>query len=209
LGRATTTVRTSASAFGGGPIQTWKGFDFTTNARLRRLTLRGGVSAGGQHNDTCAYKAALTELAGRGEWCNSNEVWKPRGSVVASYNFPYGIQMSGTMTSSPGPTRMATMSLPVSATTLTRPLSGNLSINAIEPGTVFGERATAFDLRFSKFFAIARTRSRVMVDMYNAFNTNAATREDYVVVPGGRDNYLVPGTIMPGRLVKLAFQIDF
>ena len=209
LGRATRTVRTSADAFGGGPIQTWKGFDFTANARLRKLTLRGGISAGGQHNDTCAYKAALTELAGRGEFCENSEVWKPRGSVIASYNFPYGIQMSGTMTSSPGPTRAATMSLPVSATTLTRPLSGNLSINAIEPGTVFGERATTFDLRFSKFVAIAKTRSRVMVDLYNAFNNNAATREDYVVVPGGRDNYLTPGTILPGRLAKIAWQVDF
>ena len=44
-----------------------------------------------------------------------------------------------------------------------------------------------------------------MVDLYNAFNTNAATREDYVMVPNGRDNYLVPGTIMPGRLIKLGY----
>lgn len=74
---------------------------------------------------------------------------------------------------------------------------------------MFGERATTFDLRFSKFLSIARTRTRVMLDMYNAFNSNVAVREDYVVVPGGRDNYLVPGTILPGRLLKIGWQIDF
>jgi hypothetical protein len=209
LGRPTRVVRTAAEQFGGGPIQTWKGVDFTANARLKNLTLRGGISAGGQHNDTCAYKGALPELTGRGEWCESDEVWKPRGSVIAAYNFPYQIQVSGTMTSSPGPIRMATMTLPVSATTLGRPLSGSLTVNAIEPGTVFGERATTFDLRFTKFFRLGPTRTRFMVDLYNAFNNNAATREEYVFTPNGRDNYLTPGTILPGRLVKLAFQTDF
>jgi hypothetical protein len=66
-----------------------------------------------------------------------------------------------------------------------------------------------FDLRFTKSFNIGITRLRAMVDMYNAFNNNAATREDYVLTVGGRDNYLSPGTIMPGRLIKLGFQLDF
>jgi hypothetical protein len=209
LGRATRVVRTSADQFGGGQIQTWKGVDFTANARLRNLNLRGGLSAGGQHTDACAHKAALPEITGRGEWCRWDEAWKPRASVIAAYNLPYAIQVSGTMTSTPGPVRAAMMSLPVSATTLNRPLSSNLTINAIEPGTVFGERANLFDLRFTKFLSVARTRTRVMVDLYNAFNNNAPTREDYVLTVGGRDNYLTPGTIMPGRLVKIGFQVDF
>lgn len=209
LGQPTLTVRTNAERFGGGPVQTWKGFDLTANVRLTRLMLRGGLSAGGQYTNTCAYKAALPELVGRGEWCEAREIWKPRGSVVAAYNLPYDAQVSGTLISAPGPIRAATMNLPVSATTLNRPLSGNLQINALEPGQVWGERATTFDLRFTKFFKAGVTRSRVMVDLYNAFNNNSPTREDYVVTPGGRDNYLSPGTIMPGRLVKLAFQLDF
>lgn len=209
LGRVPLVVRRSADGFAGGPKQTWKGFDFTSNTRLGGLLLRGGISAGGQTLDNCAHRAALPEITGRGEWCRSNEVWKPRASVVGAYTFPYGIQVSGTMTSSPGPTRSATMSLPVSATTLTRPLSSNLQINAIEPGTVFGERANLFDLRFGKLIRVGTTRTRVMLDLYNAFNNNAPTREDYVITPGGRDNYLTPGTIVPARLIKLGFQLDF
>jgi hypothetical protein len=209
LGRPNRIVRTSADQFGGGPIQTWKGIDLTVNSRLRSLTLRGGLSTGGQHTDTCGYKAALPEIAGRGEFCEWDEAWKPRGSIIAAYNFPYGIQVSGTMTSSPGPNRLATISLPVTATSLNRPLSANLTINAIEPGTVWGQRSNLFDLRFTKFVSLARTRTRVMVDLYNAFNNNAPTREDYVLTAPGRDNYLTPGTIIPGRLVKFGFQLDF
>ena len=174
LGRVPKTVRTNADQFGGGTVQTWKGYDFTANARLQNLVLRGGISAGGQHLDTCAYKAALPELTGRGEWCVSDELWKLRGSLVGSYNFRYGIQVSGTMSSSPGPARAAMMTLPSSATTLGRPLSAALTINAIEPGTEYGERATTFDLRFTKFIKAGPTRSRY--GGLFAFNNNAPTR---------------------------------
>jgi hypothetical protein len=209
LGRVPVIVRRSADQFAGGPQQTWQGFDFTSNTRLGGLLLRGGLSAGGQTSDNCAHRAALPEISGRGEWCSSNELWKPRASVIGAYTFPYGIQVSGTMTSSPGPVRAAMMTLPVTATTLTRPLSSNLQINAIEPGTVFGERANLFDLRFGKLLRFRTIRTRVMVDLYNAFNNNAPTREDYVITPGGTDNYLTPGTIVPARLIKLGFQLDF
>jgi len=208
-GRVPLTVRTSARDFGGGPKQTWKGFDFTTNTRFGGLLLRGGLSSGGRSQDNCAYRAALPELAGRGEWCKSDEHWKLRASIVGAYTFPYGIQVSGTMTSSPGPERAATINLPVSATTLGRPLSSLLQINAIEPGTVFGERANLFDLRFGKQFNFGRAQTRLMVDLYNAFNNNAPTREDYIITTGGADNYLTPGTIVPARLVKIGFQVDF
>ena len=44
-----------------------------------------------------------------------------------------------------------------------------------------------------------------MFDLFNAFNANAITREEY----GLGSSYLAPLAIMPGRLGKFAFQIDF
>lgn len=215
LGRAVQTVRTTSKNFG-TPSLTWDGFDVSANARLRNLTLRGGVSAGGSSWNTCGLKAALPEIGtlatratGRGEFCDHSEKWPLRGSLVSSYNLPLGFQVSGTMTSSPGPSQEATITIPASATTLTRPISQALNINVIAPGTVFRERATSFDLRATKFVNIGRTKLRVMVDMFNAFNNNAPTREDYVLTVTGADNYLRPGTIMPGRLIKFGAQLDF
>jgi hypothetical protein len=44
-----------------------------------------------------------------------------------------------------------------------------------------------------------------MFDIYNVFNANSVTFEE----PGVGPNYLAPQVIMPGRLGKFAFQIDF
>jgi hypothetical protein len=215
LGRAVQTLRTSSNNFSDTSL-TWNGFDVSANARLRKLTLRGGISAGGASWNTCSLKAAIPEIGtlatratGRGEFCDHSENWPLRGSVVGSYNLPLGFQVSGTMTSSPGPDRQATITLPASATTLTRPISQALNLNVIAPGTVFGERANTVDFRMTKFFNISRTKLRVMVDMFNATNNNAPTREDYVLTVTGADNYLRPGTILPGRLIKLGAQLDF
>ena len=216
LGRAVQTLRTSSKNFGEAPSLTWDGFDISANARLRKLTLRGGISAGGSSWNTCGLKAALPEIGalatratGRGEFCDNSEKWPLRGSLVSSYNLPLGFQVSGTMTSAPGPSQEATITIPVSATTLTRPISQALNINVIAPGTVFRERATVFDLRATRFFNIGRTKLRAMVDLFNAFNNNAPTREDYVLTVTGADNYLRPGTILPGRLIKFGAQLDF
>lgn len=216
LGRAVQTVRTSANNFNNSASVTWDGFDVSANARLKKLILRGGVSAGGYSWDTCALKAAIPEIGtlatratGRGEFCKNSEKWPLRGSLVGSYNLPLGFQVSGTLNSAPGPAREANITLPVTATTLNRPISQALTINVIAPGTVFGDRANSFDLRATKFFTLGHMKLRGMVDLFNAFNNNAPTREDYVMTVTGADNYLRPGTIMPGRLIKFGAQLDF
>jgi hypothetical protein len=71
---------------------------------------------------------------------------------------------------------------------------------------VFGERFNQLDLRFTKMFRFATTaRFRAMFDIYNVFNVNSTTFEE----PGVGPKYLLPQVIMPGRLGKFAFQIDF
>ena len=44
-----------------------------------------------------------------------------------------------------------------------------------------------------------------MFDLFNLLNANAVTEEDLNFGP----NYLRPTAIMPGRLAKFAFQLDF
>ena len=44
-----------------------------------------------------------------------------------------------------------------------------------------------------------------MLDLFNVFNANSVTKEEY----GLGASYLQPVAIMPGRLAKFAFQLDF
>ena len=101
------------------------------------------------------------------------------------------------------------MSLPQSATDLDRPLSQNLEINVIDPGTEYGERANLFDVRFTKIINVGQTRIRASFDIYNAFNNNSATGEVNDFTIGGNDDYLTPTAIIPGRLAKFSVLLNF
>ena len=113
------------------------------------------------------------------------------------------------MQNQPGPERPALVTFTAAqiGAALGRPATqGAQTVNVVPPGTIFGDRFNQFDLRFTKNFRFAGTvRLRAMFDIYNLFNANSATSE----VLGFGPLYLNPQVIMPGRLGKLAFQIDF
>src|SRR5262249_7695432 len=69
----------------------------------------------------------------------------------------------------------------------------------------YGERSHQVDVRFTKIIKFGNARLRTMFDLFNIFNANAITNEEYGFGP----NYLRPLAILPGRLAKFAFQIDF
>ena len=71
---------------------------------------------------------------------------------------------------------------------------------------MYGERFNQFDLRLTKIFRFAGgMQVRAMFDLFNVFNANAVTLEQ----PGFGAQWLAPQAIMPGRLAKFAFQLDF
>ena len=58
----------------------------------------------------------------------------------------------------------------------------------------------------TKIFSLSGgTRLRAMFDLFNVFNVNAVTLEEASYGPA----WLAPISIMPGRLAKFAFQVDF
>ena len=123
---------------------------------------------------------------------------------------PYDIQLAGTFQSQPGPERFGIVAIPAAEieAALGRPqaLPGAVTVNAVRPGTQYGERFNQFDLRLTKIFGVGGdTRLRAMVDLFNLFNANAVVKEQY----GVGDDYLVPLGFMPGRLLKFTFQLDF
>ena len=88
----------------------------------------------------------------------------------------------------------------------TRPPPASRGSTHIPPGTAFGDRFTQFDLRFTKILRLGGTaRLRAMVDLYNVLNNNATAFEE----PAFGALLWSPQVIMPGRLGKVAFQLDF
>ena len=218
FGRLPDNITTLADTFG-GESRTWNGVDVTVDARIEGLLLQGGVSTGKTATDFCALQSQLPEIlpgrAGRGdtlpvEFCQTNTNWLTQVKLIGSYTLPYEIQIAGAYQSLPGPERGAehTFTEADILASLGRPLAGGgaVSVDVLEPGTHYGERFQQVDVRFTKIVSLGdTTRLRLMFDLFNLFNANAVTKENY----GLGANYLHAGAIMPGRLAKFAFQFDF
>ena len=95
-------------------------------------------------------------------------------------------------------------------TTLGRPFAGNqpnLTVNLIQPGSVYGDRTNQIDVRFAKIVRFGTTKTQIGLDIYNVTNSNAVQSYNQNFIPNGA--YLVPTGILQARFAKLSAQFDF
>jgi hypothetical protein len=198
--------------------QHWDGVDFSMDARLQSgLTLQGGVSTGRTMTDNCDVVDDLPEalnVAGviqSSAFCHFESPYLPQYKALASYTLPwYGVRVSGTFQSLPGPqlgaTRVYNNTNRVTDTTLGRPYTlAQQNVQLVEPGTFYGDRLNQIDLRFTKIVNVGRGRIDLNVDLYNAFNSDAVIAEIGAFGPAWRR----PLTVIQPRFVKFAARWDF
>ena len=209
---------TTRSGNFGGESEVWNGFDITVDARVENILLQGGVSTGRVSHDYCDAVSQVPESAPSRaldgdtsplEHCSRNGSWLTQVKLLGSYTLPYDIQIAATLQNQPGPERLALAQFTAADTDLGRPLvlyPSAAELNLVEPDSFYGERFSQVDLRLTKIFRLGGTaRFRAMFDLFNVFNANAVTIEEPSFGPG----WLAPINIMPGRLAKFAFQVDF
>jgi hypothetical protein len=209
----TVTNRTMAASDFGKQREHWNGFDFTSNARLGGgAVIEGGVTFGKGMTDNCEVIEKVPEALGNlpKEFCHQETGWEPNYKMLASYTLPYGVRISGNFLSLPGPRVAADVIYPGAqlVPSLGRPLTGggNRTVSAISPGTVYGDRRTQFDLRFSKIFNIGSSRSiDANVDLYNAFNSDAVISE--LATYGA--TWRRPTAVLQGRIIKFGLWLRF
>jgi hypothetical protein len=129
---------------------------------------------------------------------------------LATYTIPKAdVNVAATIQSSPGAILLANYvaTNALVQPSLGRPLSGgaaNVTVNLVEPGTLFGDRLTQLDLRFGKALRFSGRRVSINMDIYNALNGNPVIQYN--------NNYAVwqtPQRILDARLFKLSGQFDF
>jgi hypothetical protein len=214
---------TSADDFG-GQSEVFNGVDFSANARMGDLILRGGISTGKVTQDTCAIvrthpEVTVTQTIGQppvgtllsASMCHVETPFLTQGKLFATYTVPrIDVGLAATFQSLPGPLVAANYiaTNAVIIPSLGRPLSGgvaNATINLVTPGEMYGERLNQLDLRLSKNFQFGATRVvRVNFDIYNALN-GAYVR----TVNAAYASWLVPTAILDPRLFKISAQFDF
>ena len=178
------------------------------------LVLQGGFNTVKTDADSCALQRLLPETALTDPYCNRSTGWVTRMTALGTYTIPkVEVQVAGTFRSDQGGNLGANWAAPNSATVgLNRPFAGvagsTITVNLIEPGTLYGDRVNQLDLRFAKILRFGRTRTNVGFDISNV--TNAAPilayNQTFVLT---NTSWLRPNSVLQGRYVKFSAQVDF
>jgi hypothetical protein len=211
----------------GKQLSHWNGVDFSIDTRLRNgVLLQGGLSVGKTMNDICDIVDDVPEmlqtatptgimllpiLAQAGIWtparfCHQETPFLATYKAVAAYTFPYGVRVSGTFGSGPGPVVAANQFYAGVLPSLGRPFfAGQSQVNVVEPGTVFGDRLNQVDLRFSKLVNLGGGRIDLNVYLYNAFNSDAILTQQNTFGATWQN----PLSVIQPRFVKFSARWDF
>ena len=171
----------------------------------RGLRLSGGTSTGKNINDTCDVSIDSPNVKGRegnnfGGGCRSNEPWRTNVRANGSFTIPFVDVLAGVIFSyRPGQMRFANVTVPAvfgpedaeqsfvmwegdAATrraglpfNTTSGTTSTTTINLLDNFDLIGEGTRLTDLTFRKNFRFAGKRLSAGVDVYNLFNTDAAT----------------------------------
>jgi hypothetical protein len=183
------------------------------------LVLQGGFNTSNTSFDSCALRDLLPEIATSNPWCDTSTGWVTRVTGLGTYTIPkVDVLVAGTFRSDQGGDLAANWAAPNAATVgLNRPYAGvagsTLTVNLIEPGTLYGDRVNQFDLRFAKILRFGRTRTNVGFDIYNVANSAPVlTYNQTFVLPSAASptgSWLRPTSVLQPRFVKFSAQIDF
>ena len=211
----------------GEQYEYWHGIDATTAVRLSGTVVQGGYSTGRRVTDNCdivskvpetstvAGMGALLNITGPlvGPFCRQAEQWQHQFKMFGTYTVPrIAVQLAAAFQSIPGPMLTATLPVPSAIVQtiggLGRPLSGNaanVTVNIIQPGTLYGDRLNQLDFRVGKMIPLgAGRRATASVDLYNLLNSNAVLTEATTYAA-----FRTPVQITPGRLVKFTLVVNY
>lgn len=211
---------TRASDFG-EKTEVYNGIDANINARLGSTLVQGGFSTGQTVFDSCFVVDSpdtTVIVTGFGPapqsilYCRTKLPWRGQTQYKASviHTLPLAIQVSGVFQNVPGAPQGANFpaSSAAIAPSLGRPLAGGgvAVVPLIEPNTLFEDRLTQVDVRFAKIFRMGgKRRLQGNFEIFNLFNVRnvLSANPTYGVA------WLVPSSILGGRLLKLGAQFDF
>lgn len=228
----TDNITTFAKNFG-DQVQMFNGIALTVSARMPQgIIVQGGLDTGTITQDVCDIRAKVPEftaadpysapvtaagtttspilLAGPTAWHCHTERRLTQVKLVGSYTVPkVELQISTAFQSIPGPEIAAhvTATNAIIAPSLGRNLSGNaanVSVNLIEPGTMYGERLNQLDIRFARAVRIGRSKATAQLDLYNALNVDTITG-----VNSAYASWLRPQAVILARFAKIGMQVDF
>jgi hypothetical protein len=210
--RTPNNFRTDASNYG-TQKEYWDGIDLTMNARLLgRINIQGGLNSGTEGNRTKA--CYVIDSPGAMRFCDVKRPWRTNTRFLGSVDLPWDINVGATFVDDPNVEILASYSVANADITSgkvqflngrTTFSGGNSTVQLLAPGTKFLPNIRQVDVRLSKSFVYGRYRGRITLDLANLNNTATILESSNTY----GNNWLRPSNVMPGRLIKPGFQLDW
>jgi hypothetical protein len=84
----------------------------------------------------------------------------------------------------------------------------NVTVNLIEPGTLYGDRINELDLRLAKVLKFGGMKARAQVDFYNLTNASPVLTYNNTYSPTST-TWLTPTSVLSARVAKIGFTFEF
>ena len=202
VGTPTDNLRT----FTTGNRRVYDGIDVQMTARIRDGGfVLAGVTTEKLRTTSCDVRDNPNGL----RFCEPTTPFRAQFKTSASYRLPWDFQISGSYIARPGDSVSA--NYVVTSAIAGRPIIGSttgtsqITINLIEPNTVFRDYIHQLDTRFARNFRFGTYRVQLMMDIYNLLNSGAITTQNQTFGP----SWLNPTSIQTSRYVRFGGQFSF
>jgi hypothetical protein len=183
----------------------YNGFEVSANARFNRVLFFGGVTTDRRATESCDERDNPNGL----RFCDSIPPFRTTFKLSGAYELPYEFQVSGAFMAVPGASIDANYT--VTSAIAARPIIGStagqttISVNLVEPNTVFLDYRKQLDMRLAKNFRFDRYRLQGFADIFNVLNTGTVTRVNQTY----GTSWLSPQAIQDGRYFRFGVQMSF
>jgi hypothetical protein len=189
---------------------TYNGIELSGSARFSKLLLFGGINTERRASTSCDERDNPNGY----RFCDSIPPFRTTYKLSGAYNLPWEFQMSGTFMAVPGASLAAnyTVTSAIAGRAIIGTTAGGttISVNLVEPNTMFLDYRKQFDLRFARNFRFDRYRIQPFADIFNVFNSGTVLRVNQTYGANPATNaWLTPQAIMDGRYVRFGMQMSF
>jgi hypothetical protein len=193
----------NVSTFSETNTRIYNGFEVSVNARLPRGGfLLGGVTTQRTATTTCDV-ANPNDL----RFCDSVPPFRTLYKLSGAYTIPWDVQLSGSLQAVPGNDIDANFTFNSARAGVPITGGGNLTVNLVEPDTMFLDYQTQLDMRLSRNFRFGSGQRRVQtyVDIFNVLNASTVASVNQTF----GSNWLRPLVVMQARRFQLGVRVDF
>jgi hypothetical protein len=182
-------------------LSSYGGLEVTAAGRLKNgAFFQGGLTT----ERTTTFNCDVDNPNSR-RFCDVTPPFRYMWKASGSYPLPYGFAASGVWRILPGSSLGATYTVTSAIAGVPLTGGGSLSVQLVEPSTVFAEDQQQLDMRLMKIFRFGRLRVQGLLDIYNILNASTAT----TINQSFGANWLKPQAIMQARYLRFGTQIDF